>query len=132
VRIPLARVFITRSRISAVSACPLCGKGFHFYLGAVTLPRHNSRNGCHCNYLSSQDHRFRPMTRFFMMRVVYSFCHPVSVITCGEKLIRVFQKEKCISMPYQLFIDVPMGIYLIPACQQASEPAQTSNVYPIE
>jgi hypothetical protein len=66
----------------------------------------------------------------------------LEITTYGrEKLIRVFQKEKCISIPYQLFIDgfglyrsvyrSLMGIYLIPACLQASERAKISNVYPL-
>jgi len=66
----------------------------------------------------------------------------LEITTYGrEKLIRVFQKGKCISIPYQLFIDgfglyrsvyrSLMGIYLIPACLQASERAKISNVYPL-
>jgi hypothetical protein len=58
-----------------------------------------------------------------------------------EHLVKTFEANKCLSVPYQLFIDgfglyrnmyrSIMGIYMIPACLTAVERAKETNMYPI-
>lgn len=55
--------------------------------------------------------------------------------------METFEANKCLSVPYQLFIDgfglyrnmyrSVMGIYMIPACLSAVDRAKETNVYPI-
>ena len=58
-----------------------------------------------------------------------------------EKLVRTFDSDRVISVPYQLFIDgfglyrnmyrSLMGIYMIPACFSAADRNKINNIYPI-
>jgi hypothetical protein len=66
----------------------------------------------------------------------------LEIATYGrEYLVETLFNKRCISLPYQLFIDgfglyrnmyrSLMGIYLIPACLSASERSKQSNVLPL-
>ena len=96
-----------------------------------------------------------PATRTYVRRAVNKGLSSISPIcrtsptrgelevqTYGrEHLVETFQANKCLSVPYQLFIDgfglyrnmyrSVMGIYMIPACLSAAERAKMSNIYPI-
>lgn len=96
-----------------------------------------------------------PATRTFVCRAVNKGISSISPIcrtsptrgeleiqTYGRKhLVETFETNKCLSVPYQLFIDgfglyrnmyrSTMGIYLIPSCLSAAERAKPSNIYTI-